>query len=402
MLKKLLGLIFAMVFLTGCSPGGGVADVFIDDPFFDDPAPELLAFDDQYSTFQNQALSVGGANGVLRNDFVCCDFEIRFPGTTASGGTVVGQDDGSFIYTPPQNFTGTDFFDYTLEDDLGTSIGNVIISVNEPPPQGFIVDSGTGNDGTGNGVSGAPFASIQAALNAAGANGTVVVRPGTGTYVGAINLQNGQTLVGADFQITPQGNVRPVLTGPVNMANGCTVRGLEIDGSGTVAIDAFGADGGEISQCDLTNTTGFAIDLDDSSGDWLVQDNLISGNGGGITAVVTTGQQLILEVSFNDILNSVQCGIFLDSQTGSDIIAGIFSNQFTGNQVGFSFEAQATGTASLCLDLSGNQSDDVYRLTRNGALFQVEEFSQLSNLNTGAINEVADAVQEVADGFCGF
>lgn len=228
------------------------------------------------------------------------------------------------------------------------------------------------------------------------------MRPGTGTYVGAINLQNGQTLVGADFQITPQGNVRPVLTGPVNMANGCTVRGLEIDGSGTVAIDAFGADGGEISQCDLTNTTGFAIDLDDSSGDWLVQDNLISGNGGGITAVVTTGQQLILEVSFNDILNSVQCGIFLDSQTGSDIIAGIFSNQFTGNQVGFSFEAQATGTASLCLDLSGNQSDDVYRLTRNGALFQVEEFSQLSNLNTGAINEVADAVQEVADGFCGF
>ena len=56
----------------------------------------------------------------------------------------------------------------------------------------------------------------------------------------------------------------------------------------------------------------------------------------------------------------------------------------------------------MCMDISGNQNDDVYRLARTTALFQVEQFSQLTNLNTGVVNVVSDAIQEVSDGFCGF
>ena len=399
-----LGLCLAALLTTGCGPGvSGGGDVFLGDPFFDDVAPDLIAFDDNYSTFQNQGLSVGDANGVLANDIFCCDFDIRFPSQTASGGTIVGKDDGSFVYTPPQNFTGTDFFDYVLEDEFGTSTGNVVIAVNEPPAQGFVVDNSTGSDSTGNGVSGAPFATIQAALNAAGVNGTVVVRPGTGTYSGSLTMLSGQTLVGADFQVvSPQGVVRPKLQGSVIMGDNCIVRGLEISGPGVVCVDGRGRDGGEISQCDLFNATGYAVNLDGAQGSWLFEDNIVSGNGGGLTAVLTGSQSLKVEVAFSEFRNNTQSGLLLDAGSSGSITAGLFSSVFANNQDGFSVDARAAGTSAMCMDISGNQNDDVYRLARTTALFQVEQFSQLTNLNTGVVNVVSDAIQEVSDGFCGF
>lgn len=403
-LHQSLGLCLVAILATGCGPAiGGGGDIFFGDPFFDDVAPDLIAFDDNYSTFQNQALSVGDANGVLANDFFCCDFEIRFPSQTASGGTIVGRDDGSFTYTPPQNFTGTDFFDYVLEDDFGTSTGNVVIAVNEPPAQGFVVDSSTGNDATGNGVSGAPFATIQAALNAAGVNGTVVVRPGTGSYPGSLTMLSGQTLVGAGFQtVSAQSVVRPAIQGPVMMGDNCVVRGLEIRGPGVNCVDGRGRAGGEISQCDLLNATSYAVNLDGARGSWLFEDNVVSGNGGGLRAVLSGSQSLTLEVAFSEFRNNTQSGLLLDAGSSGSLTAGLFSSVFTDNQAGFSVDARAAGTSAMCMDISGNRNDDVYRFERSAALFQVEQFSQLTALNTGTVNVVSDALQEVSDGFCGF
>ena len=265
------------------------------------------------------------------------------------------------------------------------------------------MDSSAGNDATGNGVSGAPFATIQAALNAAGVNGTVVVKPGTGTYPGSLAMLSGQTLVGSDFQVvTPQGVVRPKLQGPIVMADNCVVRGLEIVGPGAVCIDGRGRDGGEISQCDLLNATAYAVNLDGARGSWLFEDNVVSGNGGGVTAVLSGAQSLNLEVSFSEFLNNTQSGLLLNAGSSGSITAGIFSSVFTHNQVGFSVDARAAGTSAICMDISGNQNDDVYRFDRTTALFQIEQFSQLTNLNTGAVNVVSDAIQEVGDGFCGF
>ena len=397
---KLLALLFTVLLCGGC--GTGVVDV-IADPFYDDFATELLAFDDQYSTLQNQVLSVGDSNGVLANDFFCfCDgFRVRFPPLTASGGSVRGNDDGSFVYTPPLNFTGTDFFEYRIQDDFGSSVATVTIAVNEPPGAGFFVDNGQGSDANGSGQTGAPFATIQAALLAAGPNGTVVVRPGNGLpYTGPINLLQGQTLVGAGFELLPaQGVIRPEVSGPIRMADLSVVRGLTLNGG---QVDGTGVDDGEVSQCDFTNIAEFAVDLEGAGGFWILEDNLIENCAGGISVVLDAGKKLVALIHFNTFTNNSQSAIRLETTGSSDLVVGLFDNRLSNHPIGFAVDARAGGTSSLCMDISRNQNDDTYRLTRNGALFQVEQLSLLTNLNTGTVTVTADPILEVPDGFCGF
>jgi beta-glucanase (GH16 family) len=51
--------------------------------------------------------------------------------TTAHGGTVAQNADGSFIYTPATNFSGADSFNYTLKDSAGLSaVGTAALAVN--------------------------------------------------------------------------------------------------------------------------------------------------------------------------------------------------------------------------------------------------------------------------------
>lgn len=387
--------------VTGCGLGGG--SVLLGDSYYDDGyyGPELIAFDDQYSTFQNQSLSVGAGSGVLANDILCgCDIEVRYPSQTASGGTLVGNQDGSFVYAPPRNFTGTDFFDYKLKDDYGESVGEVIISVNVAPATGFFVDASAGNDGTGSGQTGAPFATIQAAVTSAGTNQTIVVRDVSGTiYAGNVTMLQGQTLVGDDFQNGSTSGTRPRLSGSVSMADGCTLRGLRLEGA---AVDGALRVDGEVSLCEVVAAPGTAIDLDGAEGSWLVRNNLLENGTNGIAATLVGLEKLTLRVDSNTIRSNSGRGILLTTADSSQLTAGVFSNILQNNLAGFSFEAQAKDTSNFCLDLSGNQNNDSYRLTRNGALFQVEQVGQLGNLNTGTVVVSADALLDVADGFCGF
>jgi Ca2+-binding RTX toxin-like protein len=49
--------------------------------------------------------------------------------TTNAGGTIVIAADGSYTYTPPSNFSGTDYVDYTVSDGTSTDIGRLTINV---------------------------------------------------------------------------------------------------------------------------------------------------------------------------------------------------------------------------------------------------------------------------------
>lgn len=387
--------------LTGCGVGGG--SVLLGDSYYDDgyAGPDVIAYDDQYSTFQNQSLSVGAGNGILANDILCgCNIDVRFPKTTASGGTLAGNQDGSFVYVPPANFTGTDFFDYELEDDYGVSVGEVIIAVNVAPAKGFFVDAASGNDGTGSGQTGTPFATIQAAVTSAGINQTIVVRDVSGTtYSGNVTMLQGQTLVGDDFQAGSTSGTRPRLSGTVSMSDGCTLRGLRLEGA---AIDGALRFDGEVSQCEVVAAPGSAVNLDGAEGTWLVRNNLLENGTNGIAVTLVGLEQLTVRLDSNTIRSNSGRGIILTTADSSQLTAGVFSNILQNNLAGFSFEAQANDTSNFCLDLSGNQNNDSYRLTRNGALFQVEQVSQLGNLNTGTVVVSADALLDVADGFCGF
>src|SRR3990167_3610085 len=56
--------------------------------------------------------------------------------TTTAGGTIVIAANGSYTYTPPTNFNGSDSVDYTVTDGSATDIGTLTITVtpaNDPP-----------------------------------------------------------------------------------------------------------------------------------------------------------------------------------------------------------------------------------------------------------------------------
>ena len=59
---------------------------------------------------------------------------ISEPVATAMGGTITAEDDGSFVYDPPANFAGDDFFSYTLSNGSVESTATIIIHVTNNAP----------------------------------------------------------------------------------------------------------------------------------------------------------------------------------------------------------------------------------------------------------------------------
>ncbi|MBV8517224.1 MAG: tandem-95 repeat protein [Acidobacteria bacterium] len=104
-------------------------------------SPQPTAANDTYSTAQNTALTQP-APGVLANDIVnggaitgygsANGNEQSTLGTstsTAKNGTVRVNADGSFTYTPPNGFNGSDSFRYTLANGSGSGVALVTITV---------------------------------------------------------------------------------------------------------------------------------------------------------------------------------------------------------------------------------------------------------------------------------
>lgn len=84
-----------------------------------------LAVPDMYASTMNVVLFIPSGSGVMQNDF-----DDNIAGltistgsfATAMGGTIILFADGSFMYTPPTNFTGTDTSSYTLNDGNGVGV----------------------------------------------------------------------------------------------------------------------------------------------------------------------------------------------------------------------------------------------------------------------------------------
>jgi hypothetical protein len=96
-----------------------------------------LALDDAYNALENTPLSVVAGAGLFANDreFLGDTFSLTsFEAASANGGSETVNADGSFTYTPPTNFTGTDTFHYTIGDSAGLSgSGTVTLTVQRPP-----------------------------------------------------------------------------------------------------------------------------------------------------------------------------------------------------------------------------------------------------------------------------
>lgn len=121
------------------------------------PAP--VAAPDSFDISQNILLSVP-APGVLANDTVNGATITSYGGstgseqtsigsnaTTAQGGTVELNSDGSLIYNPSNGFAGVDTFKYVLTNAGGTSTATVTITVTLAPPAA-VADSYNTSAGT--------------------------------------------------------------------------------------------------------------------------------------------------------------------------------------------------------------------------------------------------------------
>ena len=317
-MKKTLaiGLLVGATLLTGC----GSSENFVvtnNNGVVSGP----VCADDAYSTNSNAVLTVAAANGVLAND-TPNGGTVAFQTTSAQGGTVAGNADGSFTYTPATNFAGSDTFTYTVTNSVSSATCTVTIAVTAV--NGFFVDAANGNDTTGSFTNGLPFASIQAAVTAAGTNQTIVVRPGT--YTGNVTLLNGQRLLGSGSSlIVPQGAVRPVLNGAgITLADGNTIDFIRIQGTPGDAIFGNGVNGATISNCEIANTTnnGSGIQDDRATGTWTVSNNSISD------------------------VDSI--GIFLNGETGDSLTATISNNVITRPRAGaMSFTYSGSGIADI-------------------------------------------------------
>lgn len=113
------------LFITGCGEGF--------DETFPNNLPAPIANADLFTVKRN-VTTVVPAPGVLANDVVVVNpgfpFAIAdFTPDTREGGTVLVNGDGSFTYSPPANFTGTDRFTYTLQNGAGVSETDVNLNV---------------------------------------------------------------------------------------------------------------------------------------------------------------------------------------------------------------------------------------------------------------------------------
>jgi hypothetical protein len=96
------------------------------------PRPDApLAGDDFYTIGRDTPFSTSAAGGVLRND-IDPDGDTLTVSTTGvqttdRGGEVEISADGRITYGPPAGFTGTDRFDYTVEDGGGSGAAATVI-----------------------------------------------------------------------------------------------------------------------------------------------------------------------------------------------------------------------------------------------------------------------------------
>jgi VCBS repeat-containing protein len=122
------------------------------------------AVDDEYTVNKNNTLTVPSA-GVLTNDSDADEDSFTVSGNTQpNSGTVSLNPDGSFVYTPTQNFNGTDSFTYNVTDSKGASNSatvTITVTNNNNPPTAVDDPFYTTNEDTPLSVTGATNEIIQ-------------------------------------------------------------------------------------------------------------------------------------------------------------------------------------------------------------------------------------------------
>src|SRR5581483_2990397 len=202
--------------------------------------------------------------------------------------------DGSFTYTPDDDFVGVDSFTYVIADQAGAQSSPIEVSITVLPAVLYVnaqwagTQPGTDPDGDGPatafGVD--SFATIGDAVSAAEAGTTILVYPGSYTEA------NGLTVEPDEVALIPATDDRPSLTLPT--------RGITLNGASDaiIGIDLIAGrplgDGGKV--------------VDAEGAEDAVEDLSITGGGGGTGVYATVdaapGSDPTVAVADLDISNT--------------------------------------------------------------------------------------------------
>lgn len=315
-----------------------------------------LAVNDAYETVGNTLLEVGVAAGsapavrttgsVLANDreFLGDSYAIvSFDSTSANGGTVNLNADGTFTYLPVAGFSGADTFTYTLADS-GSLTGTGAVTVNVLSPVWYVDDSAAAG---GTGRSTAPFQTLAQAQNASTAGNVIYLF--SGNYNAGLTLKNNQVLTGEGVALSVGGfalraaGTRPEIsanTTLITLASGNTVQGLNLTTSAGSALTATSANVSAIEQVNITlsgsatglhlsgqagtftytngsiqgTTTGRGIQVDGGAAAFSFQSVTVNiSNGGGLSFANKTGGNVIFDAGSPVTVNgSSSAAVFLD------------------------------------------------------------------------------------------
>jgi VCBS repeat-containing protein len=293
-----------------------------------------VANDDTYLGVGNTELRVGtGASAtphvaltgsVLANDTdpdtaSAALVVVSYDATSANGGTVAMNPNGTFSYVPPVLLVAPDSFNYVVSDGVNSDSGTVHITFTG---RVWYVRN---NASSGNGRSTSPFNTLSAAVALAQMNDTFYVHTGNGTISGhaPISLQDGQRLIGqgvalvvGPYTLHPAGT-RPTVDA-VTLTNGNEVAGLKITSSGA-GIDGDMAVSGAIREVGISGGTD-GIVLTNTDGSFAITNVTVAP---GATGVSITGTA---NISFNNVAVTT---------AGSNGIAGSGTGTltFTGGSV---------------------------------------------------------------------
>ncbi len=243
-----------------------------------------VAVNDSYAATGNVRISVPAGSGVLANDFLGLpNAAITAPPvTSANGGNVTLNADGSFTYNPPPGFEGNDTFSYTLTNSEGSNNATVSITVSGMiwfvnsaatcPCDGRLTNPFTDLTGAGN---------FDAVANDDPGDNIFLY---SGSYTGGLTLLNNQRMIGQGAgaslasitgitsppfsdSLPATGGTRPTVANAAGsvilLGSGNYLRGFDIGNSAASGSGISGTGFGTLTVLELAiSGTGRSLNLD--------------------------------------------------------------------------------------------------------------------------------------------
>jgi hypothetical protein len=368
--------------------------------------------------------AVTSAVKLFDNDVIATDTIVlqTFQATSANGGTVTVNADGSFSYLPAVGFTGTDTFTYTIRNSAATTpvlTDTATVTITVSNKVWYVNNSGANGDGR----SSSPFNSLTPVNGAGGAGDPdgpgdfIYIFTGAANYTTGIQLENNQQLIGNGvalvvntFTLRAAGS-RPTITNGggngVTLANTNTLSGFNV--GDTSAIDISGNAFGTLTVSSVTLAgTGRPLSLTTGA---------VAATFDSITATSAPGGQGIMLSGVTGSLTSTS-GTSITSPGTQCILVGTttaavnFGNtSCAGGTDGVSFQNNSSGTRTFgTLSVSGG-SGNAFSNGAGGGNVTVTGSATLSSagnpieiqnmLNGSAISFAATTVSKTTAGGAG-